>query len=163
MQPIDEGATPTELLDCSLEYIWKPFTFQGRHLSFQDHRISRLSERDCCHWGPAVYKWEGLVRDGGHAGSVGVLIGETGDLRQRIKQYVSGTQESGNRYCREQFLNLGEIYLYILGSPKCRVKGQGFQWGLSDLTGNNVRLIWEQLIVLREVSKGERWVVNRKL
>jgi hypothetical protein len=84
-----------ELLDFQLECGWTPFTLRGKHLSFRDHCVSRLTQSDCNHTGPAVYKWEGLVNDGEHAGKTGVLIGETGDLRQRIKQYCH--RDSGTR------------------------------------------------------------------
>jgi hypothetical protein len=69
----------------------------------------------------------------------GVLIGETGDLRQRIKQYVTGTQECGNKYWREQFLTKGDIHLYVLDSARFRFNGPQFSWDLCDLSGNNVR------------------------
>src|SRR5437899_4100598 len=97
-------ASERESLDFQLEYGWRPFTMCGKHLSFREHCISRLYQADCNHWGAAVYKWEGLVKEGDHAGQTGVLIGETGDLRSRVKQYVSGTQESGNKFWRDQFL-----------------------------------------------------------
>lgn len=84
-------------LHFDLEYEWEPFTFQGRQLTFEGHRTARLSQKECSHWGAAIYKWEGLLTLGEYAGKVGVLAGETDDLRQRIKQYVSGTQLSGNK------------------------------------------------------------------
>lgn len=78
-----------DFLNMELEYSWEPFTFQGKHLTFHEHRRSRLSSAACSHWGPAVYKWEGLLTKGEHMGETGVLIGQCDDLRQRIKQYVS--------------------------------------------------------------------------
>lgn len=154
-----------ESIDFQLEYGWKPFTLCGRHLSFRDHCISRLSKADCNHWGAAVYKWEGLVKEGEHAGQTGVLIGETGDLRSRVKQYVSGTQNSGNKFWRDQFLIKGEIYLYVLESAILRSKWSSLESKLVDLSGSNVRLVLEQLLVFREAARGDgsRWIVNRKL
>lgn len=162
-----EGKTITserESLEFQLEYAWKPFTLCGRHLSFRDHCISRLSQADCNHWGPAVYKWEGLIKDGEHTGQIGVLIGETSDLRSRVKHYISGTQESGNKFWRDQFLTKGEIYLYVLESAILRSKWSRFESKLVDLSGANVRLVLEQLLVFRETAKGDgsRWIVNRK-
>jgi hypothetical protein len=106
-----------------------------------------------------------LVNDGEHAGQTGVLIGETGDLRSRIKQYVSGTQESCNKFWRERFLTKGEIYLYVLEAAILRSKWSSFESKLSDLSGANVRLVLEQLLVFREAARGNgtRWIVNRKL
>jgi hypothetical protein len=154
-----------ESLDFQLEYGWKPFTLCSRHLSFREHCISRLLQADCNHWGAAVYKWEGLVKEGDHSGQTGVLIGETGDLRSRIKQYVSGTQECGNKFWRDQFLTKGEIYLYVLESAILRSKWSSFESKLVDLSGANVRLVLEQLLVSREAARGDgnRWIVNRKL
>jgi hypothetical protein len=154
-----------ELLDFQLEYCWKPFTLCGKHLSFREHCSSRLSQADCNHRGPAIYKWEGVLKEGEHAGQTGILIGETSDLRSRVKQYVSGTQESGNKFWREQFLNKGEIYLYVLDSAILRSKWSSFESKLSDLSGANVRLVLEQLLVFREAARGDgnRWIVNRKL
>jgi len=158
-------ASERESLDFQLESGWRPFTLCGKHLSFREHCISRLCQADCNHWGPAVYKWEGLIKEGEHAGQTGVLIGETGDLRSRIKQYVSGTQESGNKFWRERFLTKGEIYLYVLESAILRSKWSSFESKLSDLSGANVRLVLEQLLVFREAARGDgtRWIVNRKL
>src|SRR5262245_47316977 len=100
VDPGDEMST--EGLTADIEFSWRPFTLSGNHLSFDQHAVTRLEKprRSC--WGPAVYKWQGLLKAGPRAGKIGVLIGETGDLRQRIKQYVSGTQERGNRLWREE-------------------------------------------------------------
>lgn len=48
-------------ISLSLDYIWEPFTCKGKHLSFAEHRSARLSKRDCSHWGPVVYKWQGPI------------------------------------------------------------------------------------------------------
>jgi len=157
-----------ESLNFDFEYAWEPFTVQGRHLTFEEHHNVRLSRADCSHWGAAVYKWEGLLIQGDHAGEAGILIGETKDLRQRIKQYISGTQESGNKYWREQFLTKGDVRLYVLRFVQGKIStpaGESETLGTGDLVRNNIRLVLEQLLVRREVARGDekRWVVNRKL
>jgi hypothetical protein len=165
MQSALAVAKTRETVEFQLEYGWKPFTVACRHLDFRQHCSSRLCEGDCNHWGPAIYKWEGRVTEGEYAGRTGILIGETGDLRQRIKQYISGTQEHGNKYWREQFLTKGDVYLYVLESPRLRFKGPLFEWVNPDLSSNSIRLVLEQSLVFREISKGDgaRWIVNRKL
>jgi len=101
-------AADARTLTAQLRYSWQPFLVAGRHLSFADHVSARLERGLCSWWGPAIYKWEGPVRSGPNAGKIGILIGETGDLRQRIKQYVSGTQERGNKLWRETFLSVSD-------------------------------------------------------
>ena len=58
------------------------------------------------------------------------LFGETGDLRRRIKQYVTGTQDRGNKLWKETFLSLGDIRLYTLelatGKTKVLIPGNVF-------------------------------------
>ncbi len=155
-----------ECVDFQFEYHWKPFTVSGRHLTFREHVSSRLFAADCNHWGPAVYKWEGAIKEGMYADQIGILIGETGDLRQRIKQYVSGTQKTGNKYWREQFLTMGDIYLYVLDAPILRFKAVPIETpNTATLSSNNLRLVLEQLLVFHEVAKadGGKWIVNRKL
>ena len=88
---------PEELLIAEIACSWEPFTYSGTHLTFAQHARTRLDRAIYSHWGPTVYKWAGPLTSGANAGKVGVLIGDTGDLRQRIKQYVSGTQDRGNR------------------------------------------------------------------
>ncbi len=152
-----------------VEYVWEPFTFNGRHLSFKEHCGTRLNEANCSHWGAAVYKWEGLLTQGAQVGKVGVLIGETDDLRQRIKQYISGTQKSGNKYWRETFLENGDVHLYILNVGQVKIIsscGEPIIFKTNDIfKNNNLRLVLEQLLVLREnLRKDEKhWIVNRKL
>ena len=155
-------------LSFTFEYAWRPFTVRSVHLSFEEHQTARLSEQDSSDWGPAVYKWEGTLKRGEHSGLVGVLIGETDDVRGRIKQYVSGTQESGNRYWREQFLTKGDIRLHTLSFDACRLTttpGGFVNYVKQDLASGNFRLILEQLLVQVEVGRKDpnRWVVNRKL
>lgn len=162
------GDRAMEWLKFDLAYAWTPFTFQGKHLTFEEHRNARLNKADCSHWGAAVYKWEGGLTQGDHAGEVGVLIGETQDLRQRIKQYVSGTQESGNKYWREQFLTKGDVRLYVLRFAQGIVRIPAVEsavLGKGDIVTKNIRLVLEQLLVMREVARGDekRWIVNRQL
>jgi hypothetical protein len=156
-----------EVLKFEFEYSWEPFTFDDRHLTFQELRDCRLSQDRCSHWGAVVYKWEGLLTEGKHAGRVGVLIGETEGLRQRIKQYTTGTQESGNKRWREDFLGRGDVRLHILKLVR-RVISASAGESLpirADLTSNNLRLVLEQLLVMRELTRRDknRWIVNRKL
>ena len=156
-----------ERLAAELEYSWKPFVVDGQHLTFSEHLSTRLESHRCSHWGPAVYKWEGPTTDGPHAGQIGLLIGETSDLRQRIKQYVSGTQERGNKLWREIFLSRGDARLYTLASWSLAVvahDGAHTRFGPDALTSPNVRLVLEQLLVMRAVSDADAsvWVVNAR-
>ncbi|SRR6266540_3698778 len=155
-------------LSFNLQHDWSAFTVGGFHLNFEEHRIARLSQVDSSDWGPAIYKWEGPITQGEHSGQVGVLIGETDNLRQRIKQYVSGTQESGNKYWREQYLSKGDIRLYTLGFDFCQLttdSGRVVNFGKDELASGNFRLILEQLLVQVELGRKDpsRWIVNRKL
>jgi len=155
-------------LHLSLEYEWEPFTVAGRHLTFAEHRTARLYRNQCGHWGAAVYKWEGVLSEGPLAGKTGILIGETDDLRQRIKQYVSGTQKSGNVYWRENFLERGEIRLFVL-----RLKAVGLRarevaascLDLRDFSSGNRRVVYEQVLIMQEIERDDPgvWIVNRKL
>lgn len=99
---------------------------------------------------------------------MGVLIGETGDLRQRIKQYVSGTQERGNKLWRETFLLRGDVRLYTLDFAGLSIDGgNGSQLiaARDALTSNNFRLVLEQLLVAQAVAEAADtaiWVVNAR-
>jgi hypothetical protein len=108
-----------------------------------------------------------MLNSGQNAGKTGVLIGETKNLRPRIKQYISGTQNSGNKLWRETFLALGDARLYILdilqfsigeGSEKDSIKAS------KAFASNNMRLVLEQLLVSREVARRDssRWIVNAR-
>ena len=150
------------------EYEWEPFLFEGRHLTFEEHRHARLSRPRCSHWGAAVYKWEGVITEGKHDAQVGVLIGETGDLRQRIKQYISGTQEAGNKYWRDQFLTRGNLRLFVLRFPQATIHtatGESETVGMVDLVSDNLRLVLEQVLVWRGSARrsAKRWIINRRL
>lgn len=157
----------TERLITELEFSWRPFTQGGNHLSFDQHVVTRLDRRLCSCWGPAVYKWQGRLKRGPRAGNIGVLVGETGNLRQRIKQYVSGTQERGNKLWREGFLSLGEIRLYTLDLHLFIVSSGGGTVEVSPteaLASDNMRLVLEQLMVRQAVaiSDASTWVVNAR-
>lgn len=151
-------------LKAELKYSWEPFLVGGRHLSFADHVAARLKRGMCSWWGPAIYKWEGLLASGPHAGKTALLIGETGDLRQRIKQYVSGTQERGNKLWRDTFLSVSDAKLYTLRLASFAVEGRAPMSASEALTSNNVRLILEQLLVMQALStsNGATWVVNAR-
>jgi hypothetical protein len=148
-----------------IEYSWRPFTLDGTHLSFAEHVTARLEERRCSCWGPAVYKWEGSLKAGPHAGKLGLLVGETGDLRQRIKQYVAGTQDRGNRLWRETFLSLGAVRLYTLELHTFKVAGARGTTSVPHaeaIASNNMRLVLEQMLVMQAVADAGNsvWVVN---
>lgn len=157
-----------EQLNLSLEYVWEPFTVKDAHLTFQELTNTRLNKAECSHWGIVVYKWEGFITKGANTGNIGVLIGETTDLRQRIKQYISGTQKCGNKYWREQFLTKGEVRLHILRCTQEKVRISGGELPthqLLDVGDKNVRHVVEQLLVLHEalLEDKDRWIVNRKV
>ncbi len=153
-----------ERLNAELKYTWQPFALGGKHLSFAEHVTARLERGLCSWWGPAIYKWEGPITTGPHSGKTGVLIGETGDLRQRIKQYVAGTQERGNKLWRDTFLSLGDIRLFTLNLQSFAVDGRAPITPSEALASNNVRLILEQLLVMHALSSGNGslWIVNAR-
>ena len=156
-----------QFIQATLEYQWEPFTLRGRHLTFKEHIHNRLERAYSSHWGPAVYRWKGELRQGPCLGRIGVLIGETGDLRHRIKQYISGTQKRGNKLWRETFLNLGDIRLDILtvhnfSSSDTNSGAPASQQEI--LTSNSQRILLEQLLVQREISQQDDriWIVNAR-
>ena len=154
-------------LATNLSYKWKPFLLDGVHLTFKQHVISRLEQAKCSHWGSAIYKWEGEITQGINGKKTGVLIGETGDLRQRVKQYISGTQPRGNKLWRESFLTQGDIQLYILDIKNLSISEDNKITTIKSsdaLNSNNIRLLLEQLLVSKEVAKGDNriWVVNAR-
>jgi len=156
-----------ESLELKIEYLWNPFLYKGGHLTFNDCKNVILRQEDCSYWGAAVYKWEGQITIGDHAGELGVLIGETLDLRQRIKQYISGTQESGNKYWREEFLSKGNIYFFILtlmGGYVLSKSEKLVSIGKDSFKSKSRRLIIEKSLILKELSenKDRKWVVNRE-
>ncbi len=92
------------------------------------------------------------------------LVGETGDLRQRIKEYVSGTQKRGNKLWRETFLTLGDVRLFTLGLASLSVSGREPLDISRDFRSNNLRLVLEQLLVMRTLAEADdsTWVVNAR-
>ena len=67
-----------------------------------------------------------------------MLIGETEDIRSRLNQYKTGTQETGNYYWREQFLKLRDIGCWILKLKKCILTNKDY---LIDMQSKNFRLV----------------------
>ncbi len=151
-------------LTTRIEYEWVPFHVNGNHLAFSDHTTARLKRAGCSWWGPAIYKWEGPINSGAHTGKRGVLIGETDDLRARVKQYVKGTQLHGNKLWRETFLTLGNIALYTLRLESFSVDGAGSISPQEVLASNNMRLILEQLLIMEVLARRDPsiWVVNAR-
>jgi hypothetical protein len=154
-------------LTAEIAYRWRPFTVDGVHLTFSQHAHARLEERRCSCWGATVYKWQGPLIDGPHSGKVGVLIGETADLRQRIRQYVSGTQERGDKLWRETFLARGDVRLYTLDLHSFAVPGAGGSTSIPPaeaLASANIRRVLEKLLVMQAVADagGLTWVVNAR-
>ena len=161
-------------INFSFESEWEPFKVDGEHLTFERLSSRRLRQEICSHWGPAIYKWEGLIEEGPHEGEEGVLVGETGNLRQRIREYASGTQQKGNKRWRDEFLARGPVRLYILRFRRAEflvdhLAAVDLEEDL--LLSGNCRVVLEQLLVLDEVIRSsrrrqterKRWVVNRKL
>jgi len=150
------------------EYEWEPFTVDGQHLTFAEHRTTRLIQDQCSHLDAAVYKWEGILTEGPYAWKTGILIGETADIRKRINQYLRGTQEGGNVYWRENFLDLGKVRLYILRLRRVRLwvgTAPPIDLNPEEFSSGNRRVVYEQLLVMQEVERGnpEIWIVNRKI
>ncbi len=148
----------------NLQYSWEPFMVGGYHLTFSEHVAARLERGQCSCWGPSVYKWEGIVQSGVHAGKRALLVGETGDIRQRIKQYVSGTQERGNKLWRETFLSVSDTRLFTLNLASFSVSGHESIDPSEVFHSNNLRLVLEQLLVMQALVEADNstWVVNAK-
>ena len=91
-------------------------------------------------------------------------MGETGDLRQRIKQYVSGTQERGSKLWRETFLTLGDARLFTIRLDSFSMAGRQPLDISKILYSNNLRLVLEQLLVMEAVAEADAstWVVNAR-
>jgi hypothetical protein len=158
-----DALNPMQTLAPRIEYEWAPFEVRGSHLCFSDHIKARLSQAACSWWGPAIYKWEGPITSGPNEGKLGVLIGETADLRARIKQYVRGTQRRGNKLWRETFLQLGRIALYTLKLDSLSIGREPIRPD-DALASNNMRLFLEQALVMEVLSQRNPaiWVVNAR-
>lgn len=98
-----------------------------------------------------------------------MLIGQAGDLRSRIKQYVTGTQPRGNLYWREDFLTQGDMRLFVLRVLRLEDSGdRATQPHYRDgnlLVNKNLRLLLEQLLLRQESSLADNntWLVNRDI
>lgn len=146
------------------EYEWVPFKINGRHLTFRDYETNsvRLVKEECSHWGAAIYKWEGTITEGEKQGKTGILIGETDDIRARLNQYKSGTQENGNKYWREHFLRKGSIHYWVMNLKKSFLDDKTIE--PRQIESKNFRLVLEQLLVMEFLGKcdpSKTWVVNR--
>jgi hypothetical protein len=153
------------LLSFQFEYEWMPFKVNDRHLIFREYENNgmRITKGESSHWGAAIYKWEGIITDGQHQGKNGILIGETDDIRGRLNQYKSGTQEKGNKYWREQFLRKGSIYYWVMNLKKCILDDKTMN-ARQKIESKNFRLVLEQLLVIELLGKSNQsktWVVNR--
>lgn len=145
-------------LTFELLYEWDPFIIAEKHLTFL--KMGGYYLNGSSHKGPSVYKWDGIVNQGPRAGQRGILIGETGDLHRRIREYRHGTHKSGNKYgnpkCREEFLDRGDIYLYVLriasGTP------------VSDVSVRSIRKEIERRLIqdTRRAGGTNLWIVNEQ-
>lgn len=148
-------------LTFQLKYEWIPFKVNGHQLIFREYENNgiRLEKGACSHWGAAIYKWEGIITEGVNKGKTGILIGETDDIRARLNQYKSGTQKSGNKYWREQFLRNGNIGYWVL---KCSSGNKAID--SNQIERKNFRLVLEQLLVMEllgNCDQSQTWVVNK--
>lgn len=71
-------------------------------------------------------------------------------------------------YWRENFLERGDIRLYVLrlGRVQLRVDGRVVaEIEAEDFSSGNRRVVYEQVLVMQQVERGdpEVWLVNRKL
>lgn len=132
------------MFSITFEYEWRPFAVAGRPFCFSHKPTTRLERATCSHWGPAIYKWEGRITKGPFLGKLGILIGETDDLRSRINQYATGTQPGGNKYWRGEFLECSESYLFVLECNRLEL-ADGIVMPTSEmLKSKNGRLVMEQ-------------------
>jgi hypothetical protein len=105
---------------------------------------------------------KGNLRVGEKAGKTGILVGETDDIRARLNQYKTGTQTSGNKYWREEFLRKGDIFYWVFELQRCQL--QGVRVHREQLSSKNFRLVLEQLLVrelLASYDPSTTWIVNR--
>ncbi|MBM3948129.1 MAG: hypothetical protein FJ312_02590 [SAR202 cluster bacterium] len=155
------------LLDLKIEYQWEPFIFEGSHLTFQS-LPPRLLETKCSHTGPAVHRWEGNVTNGPYAGKTGVLIGETKNLLDRIRQYKNGTQQFGSSWWRENFLTKGDIYLddLALRGGRLVIQDKNIPIVPDALMLESFRLVLEKFPILQErllaSDESQIWLVNKE-
>lgn len=115
------------------------------------------------HRGSQIYMWKGVVNEGVRAGRTGVYIGEAVNLIRRLHQYRTGPQQAGNQWMRDNFLQLGEIQLYIIRLEGLLIDGLPKQ---IDLTSKHHRLLLEQMCLaelLAHPVAENQWVVNRNM
>jgi len=148
-----------------LEYKWVPFKVNSRHLIFHEYENDdiKIEKGKCSHWGAVIYKWEGKIIKGINKGKIGILIGETDDIRARLNQYKSGQQKRGNKYWREAFLRKGRISLWVLDIKKCVVNDKTINFN-QKIKRKNFRLVLEQLLVIDLLDKCDQsktWIVNK--
>lgn len=162
--------TPQELT-AVFQYEWEPFNLDGSHPTFAEFATARLDRGKISHWGPAIFKWEGLA--GPKAGTMyGTAFGEmrpgnrafpideTSDLRQSIKQYVFGTE---GEFYRDQFLNYVEARLFVLNLQSFSVAGRQPLSVLDILRTTSLRAMLRHLLVLRAIRLTPQvvWLTNR--
>lgn len=151
------------MINVVFDYEWLPFTVAKRPFCFAHKSTTRLEQGLCSHWGPAIYKWQCTIATGPFRGKVGILIGETDDLRSRINQYATGTQPTGNLYWRRELLECGEALLFTLNCKRFELVN-GVSVSVPTLMrSKNTRLILEQLLILRESYPVDerKWIVNK--
>ena len=153
-------------LQVSFRNSWVPFTLWGEHFCFRLHSRSRLEKAGSSHWGGAIYMWRGEILRGPQTGNTGILIGETKDLRARIKQYATGTQPKGNKYWREEFLELGDVYLHVLSLHDFKIVQEDSVLEMPTsmlLDHKNPRMLVEQMLILQAAREADdsTWVVNK--
>jgi hypothetical protein len=137
-------------IEIDIEYEWEPFNINGDSYYFEIHFNKRKIKNNCSHFGPAIYKWEGEIKN-----KRIILIGETNDLLKRINQYRNGTQDSkhsGNKYWREKYLKLGNLALFILKINSININNNSLDVK-EVLKDNSVRLIIEQSLIFYERSR----------
>lgn len=151
-----------KILSFQIAYEWEPYKVDCKHLAFRDYEENNieLTKNRISHCGPAIYKWEGRIDIGEHEGKIGIYIGETKDISPRLNQYKNGEQK-GNECLREEFLNKGTIYFWILNLKKfiCNGKEQPIQ-----IKCKNFRLLIENSLMIEILLSSDQestWFVNR--
>lgn len=149
-------------LHLDLEYEWEPFTVSGQHLTFAQLRERELFSNECSHWGPAIYKWEGVPTKSERPWQLGILIGETDSIKQRIQQYATARAASRDGNAREDFLLLGDIRQYIFRPHNARLDIEDFQSAVqgSKEMRRERQPLYEALLV---TNKAERRALYRQL
>ncbi len=168
-------------LKLELEYEWELFTVTGQHLSFAQLRGIQLFRNECSHWGAAIYKWQGMVMEGARFPKIGILIGETNDISQRIQQYANARPASQDAQVRDDFLLSGDIRLYIFKPHNAAlqiedaqsvpdaepVRDEAYPLFQALLIQNTAkrRALYQQLLLLGKVAQHRRhiWLVHTEV